>query len=129
MTKIRTSIVLVCLCALGTVLFLHGAEHPNLDGLEKKVPSFMTKDSNIIEGLKEMKLAAGVKRFVVTLEVAPFSTLPEKNLTINLRNTTIHGVLESIIRQDPRYTYSMVSSNLVHVYPIRAKEDPEDLLN
>ncbi|MFQ5664109.1 MAG: hypothetical protein ACE5HL_09770 [Terriglobia bacterium] len=50
-------------------------------------------------------------------------------MTLVLQDSTVGGILDDIVAQDPRYSYELVDSNAIHVFPRNAKTDPNDLLN
>lgn len=109
---------------------LNAAGDANIDPLGLKVPAYDVQGVSIIEALRQLKLRVPEKTLVLTLEVAPFGQEPEKNLSLALRGSTVKDVLDRIMRLDPRYTYSVFRGRgLIHVLPVVARNDPNDLLN
>ena len=94
-----------------------------------KVAAYDVRDVSIIEALRQLKQSVGDKEIILTLEVAPFEEKVEENISLAISDGTVREVLEQIIRLDPRYAYSVFQGELIHVFPIRAKDDPNDLLN
>jgi hypothetical protein len=94
--------------------------------LGTKVRRYEVQGVSIIEALRQLKLSVPEKTIILTVEVAPFDQEPEKNLTLALSDTTVKEVLDRIARLDPRYSYYVFRGELIHVFPIRAKDDPTD---
>ncbi len=53
---------------------------------------------------------------------------PTVNLNVASENT-LGEALRQIFSQVPRYRYEVVSEHLINVYPVGAKDDPNDVLN
>ncbi|MEE8608482.1 MAG: hypothetical protein V3S55_12825 [Nitrospiraceae bacterium] len=74
-------------------------------------------------------MSVGEEPLIFALEIAPFLDKPEQNLTLVSRDTTVRKILQLIMAQDSRYTYEVIDSHLIHVFPRGAKDDPNNLLN
>jgi len=81
------------------------------------------------DALRQLRARVQTGKLVLTLEVAPFEQEPDKNLTLAVGHGTVREVLQRLIALDPRYTYRIVGSEIVHVFPAAASKDPRDLLN
>ncbi len=88
-----------------------------------------TRDFTIIEALSAIRSAAPKDSVIFTLEVVPFTTSPQRNLTLNLTDATVGEALKEIEKQDSRYTYEVIDSCLIHVFPRDALTSTSDLLN
>jgi len=115
--------------ALGARVGATGQAGPDPDPLSLKVPSYHIENASITEALQKLKASATGGTLVLTLEVAPFQSEPEKNLALSVKDSTVKGVLDRIAASDPRYTYYEFGGGLVHVLPVDADADPQDLLN
>ena len=80
--------------------------HPNRDDgpLDARISSVSIANASIVDALKEIRNQAGLRQVVFSLEVAPFTAAPEKNLDVRLSGGTVGQVLTEIVSQDPRYT-------------------------
>lgn len=107
-----------------------GALQPdNATSLRLKVFSYQVQNASIIEALRELQVRVGRDSLIFALEVVPFLEKPENNVSIAIQDSTVKEVLERIIALDPRYTYEVIDSHLLHVFPRGAKHDPTNLLN
>lgn len=127
MTKRYRVTVLMSLVLL--LVAPHGLRATNGVPLGLGVKKFSVRQANIIRALRLLRTIVGKDSLLFGLEVAPFETEPERNLTISLTETTVGKVLDEIIRQDPRYTYEVIDEHLIHVFPRNSKDDPANLLN
>lgn len=120
---------LVVAAALGPGPTGRAAQNLQEAPLRLKVSSYEVRDASIVDALRRLQLKVGPESLIFGLEVAPFSEAPASNLTLTLQGATVKDVLDGIILQDPRYTYEVIDSRLIHVFPREARTDPSNLLN
>ena len=101
----------------------------NTSPLELKVSDYEVRAVSIVDALRHLGTRVSGSNLILTLQAAPFEQEPEKNLTLALRHGTVREVLNGLVAQDPRYTFQVIGSELVHVFPVGANKDPQDLLN
>lgn len=97
--------------------------------LQLKVSSYKVRSASVVDALRRLRSQVGPELVIFGLEVAPFFEAPATNLTLTLQAGTVKDVLDGIILQDPRYTYQVIDSRLIHVFPGEARTDPSNLLN
>lgn len=125
---------LVTFCILGATALWQSssvvARHrPDTNSFGFKISSYKVHNASIVEALRRLKVSVGEEPLILTLEVVPFREKPENNLTLVLEHSSVKKVLERITAQDPRYTYEVIDSHLIHVFPRGSTNDPDDLLN
>ncbi len=104
-------------------------ERLRADILAQKIPFLEVRDASIIEAIHTLKINVPSRWIIFTLEVAPYYGAPEKNLTLDLRDSSVKDILERLTSQDPRYDYLVIDETLIHVFPRDAKDDTGNLLN
>ena len=124
MSKILAIAFLLCVAIQATVPY-----GDNPDPLRLPVGHLRVKGSSILEALEQLRSAVGPRRIIFSLEVVPFEKMPDKNLTLEISDTTVGEALQSIVAQDSRYEFEAVDSKLVHVLPRGARGNATDLLN
>jgi hypothetical protein len=126
----RTGIVVVLVAAaIWPESQVKAAGEAETRPLKLKVGTYSVKDVSIAGALQELKARVLEKNLIVTLEVAPFERKPEENITVAVSDCTVKEVLDRITRLDPRYSYSVFRGGLIHVFPVLARDDANDLLN
>jgi hypothetical protein len=96
--------------------------------LNLTVPRFTAKGISITEALRKIRDTIGSQHVMFSLELDP-SEGTLKNLNFNFVSTTVGKLLNSIVAQDPKYTFEVMDNMLIHVFPKGAQSDPGDLLN
>lgn len=102
---------------------------PEEPPLDVRLAPVHIRSASIIEALAAIRGASPTTSVIFSVEVVPFTTSPDKNLTVNLLNASVGQALKSLTAQDSRYTYEVIDSRLIHVLPRGAGHNPEDLLN
>ena len=97
--------------------------------LHLTVSSYEVRDASVVDALRRLQMQLGSELLIFGLEVAPFSEAPARNLTLTLQAGTVKDVLDGIILQDPRYSYEVIDSRLIHFFPGEERADASNLLN
>ena len=116
-------------CLLPLLLFPTCLSASNSRPLGIYVERFTVQRVSIIEALRLLRTIVGKNELLFGLEVAPYETEAERNLTISVNQGTVGEILDQIASQDPRYEYEVVDEHLIHIFPRTAKDDPSNLLN
>jgi len=104
----------------------NGCQINETDVLDHRFDELSVKESSIVLALSRI---ATEYRVPIGLEVAAKQPeTPGREITLNLENTTLRGVMNAIVKQDSRYRWT-ATGDVVYVYPI-AGRDPllRDLL-
>lgn len=97
--------------------------------LSERVGSFQIENRTMEEGLRALR-QTNMTRILIGLEkVAHRQNEKEKRFSLSLSGATVGEILNGLCRQDPRYTYQIVSGHLIHVYPKKGLSDPAGLLS
>ena len=120
------------------VVLCGGPFSPNVmaqDMLDLKVPKYEVRDVTIEEALRVLR-GWGIQ---ICLEKAPqHGEREDVRFSINLRDSTVREILNALVSADRRYAWERYqrypgvptsSTNLVNVFPLKAKEDPSNLMN
>jgi hypothetical protein len=97
--------------------------------LDSRIASFKVKGVDMEEALVRIHQLGQSKLLIGFEKVAHPQGEKDTNLSLELANTTVSDILAALCKLDPRYTYEVVDSDLINVYPVGAKQDMSDLLN
>lgn len=97
------------------------------DMLDLKIPKYEVRNATMEEVLRRLH-AWGVQ---VCLEKVPYQNDKEEiKISVNLRDASVKEVLDALVSADKRYTWERYrSTNLINVFPVRAKEDQSNLMS
>lgn len=128
--KLRARKVLVLLISLlnlsltGTISFAR-----SVSILEATIRAGAVREALLPQVLQVIHARAEGKTVLFGLEMTPSDGKDQKRYTFRWGTATLREVLDKLVEQDPRYTYDLAAPNVVHIYPLSARADPEDLLN
>jgi len=102
------------------------------DMLDLKIPKYEVNNVTMEEALRKLH-AWGIQ---VCLEKVPRQEGKEKfTISVNLEGASVREVLNALVSEDKRYAWeryrrmSVSLTNLINVFPLGAKEDPNNLMN
>jgi hypothetical protein len=97
--------------------------------LLQKVESFHIENGTMEEGLRALRQANPTSVLIGFEKVTHRQNEKEKMVSLSLSGVPVEEILNRLCQQDPRYTYEIVSSLLIHVYPKNGLSDPAGLLS
>jgi len=96
--------------------------------LSERVREFHIENGTMEDGLSALRQTNPTRILIGFERVAHRKNEKDKLVSLSLSDATVGEILDGLCRQDPRYTYEVVSG-LLHVYPINGQSDPAGLLD
>jgi hypothetical protein len=97
--------------------------------LSERVESYHIENGTMEEGLNALRRTNLTTILIGFEKVAHHQNEKEKTMSLSLSDATVGEILNGLCRQDPKYTYKIVSRRLIHVYPKNGLSDPPGLLS
>ena len=114
------------LVAIGVGLLTPGGQDPTngkeVPVLLQRVESFLIENGTMEEGLRALRRTNPTRILIGFEKVAHRQNEKEKTVSLSLSRAPVEEILNGLCRQDPRYTYEIVSSLLIHVYPKNGRD-------
>jgi hypothetical protein len=102
---------------------------PHQNILDVRINSFTASGVDMEESLRLLRRAEPSKILIGFERLPRREGEEERNISVDLNQTTVGSVLNILCKLDPRYTYETVSQNLINVFPQGSKNDVTNILN
>ena len=96
--------------------------------LSETVREFHIENGTMEEGLRALRQTDAARILIGFEKIAHRQDEKDKLVSLSLSDATVSEIIDGLCRQDPRYTYEIVSG-VIHVYPINGQSDPAGLLD
>jgi len=105
------------------------AQTPLSSILNRKVSSINLHNVAMDEALKQLRLNDVDEILIGFEEVPRVRARQRRPISVEGTQVMIGWILDRFIADDPRYTYEVTRDGIINVYPVGAKDDPNDLMN
>jgi hypothetical protein len=97
--------------------------------LALKIRHYEVQQADMEAALRALR-ATDYARILFGFErVAAPAAQPQPTFSVTESDESLGGIMSDLCRKDPRYTFEVISGQLIHVYPRSQTSDPAGLLN